>query len=294
MLTLLRQVPYFQNRKYVLSSFRCTYSRRLPAILSKLNFGDPTNNATEKKGYGEKEICLLTEIDGRTPLPGNMGGLPLQLLYTTKIQNLPTPTGDKWEASMPLAEEKYKSILSQYAYNVVDTAMSISNKVECIAHECPILLRRDFLKLFPARYLDENLTLVTLCLRTENDMSTWSEEAEKEREKLNQYFITSAKAITRFLGRQNFWADFVHPNTGKPYSSPLVDDVMFETDLRYRNFGLQIEDLGCCRIISHPIWETNVFVGAIFTNAPLDCFEVNCIKQRTLYPVLAHAKGTPL
>ncbi|GBM21313.1 hypothetical protein AVEN_149889-1 [Araneus ventricosus] len=82
MLTLLRQLPYFKNRKYVLSSFRCIYSRRISAILSKVNFGDPTSNGAKKKGYGEKEICLLKEIDDRTPLPGNMGGLPLQLLYT--------------------------------------------------------------------------------------------------------------------------------------------------------------------------------------------------------------------
>ncbi|GBM21308.1 Methylmalonic aciduria and homocystinuria type D, mitochondrial [Araneus ventricosus] len=220
--------------------------------------------------------------------------VPKGLIQKTKIQNLPCPTGDKWEASMPLPEEKYKCILSQYAFNVVDTAMSISNKVECVAHKCPILLRRDFLNLFPSRYLDETLTLVTLCLKTENDMSTWSEEAEEEREKLTQYFITAAKAMTEFLGRRSFWADFVHPTTGKPHSSPLVDDTMFETDWRYRNFGLQIDDLGCCRIISHPIWGTNVFIGAIFTNAPLDCFEVDCIKRRTLYPVLANAKGTPL
>ncbi|CAL1288315.1 unnamed protein product, partial [Larinioides sclopetarius] len=206
MLTLLRQLPYLHNRKYVLSTFRCIYSRRIPAILSKVNFGDPTSNGAEKKGYGEKEICLLKEFDERTPLPGNMGGLPLQLLYTTKIQNLPTPTGDKWEASIPLPEEKYKCILSQYAYNIIDTAMSISNKVECVVHKCPILLRRDFLNLFPSRYLDETLTLVTLCMETENDMSTWSEEAEEEREKLTKYFITSAKAITDFLDGRSYWA----------------------------------------------------------------------------------------
>lgn len=45
----------------------------------------------------------------------------------------------------------------------------------------------DFLKMFPSRYLDETLTLITLCLKTENDMSIWSEESEEEREKLSQY-----------------------------------------------------------------------------------------------------------
>lgn len=45
---------------------------------------------------------------------------------------------------------------------------------------------------------------------------------------------------------------------------------LLETDGCYTHFGFRIEELGCCRVLAHALWGTHVFVGTLFTSAPLD------------------------
>ncbi|RVE57770.1 hypothetical protein OJAV_G00202600 [Oryzias javanicus] len=149
--------------------------------------------------------------------------------------------------------------------------------VECAVQSCPRVLKKDFRSMFPEERLSE-LTVVSVTQRTHNDMTAWSSQVETERLEMLEKFVLGASEICSALQKKGFWADFIDPSSGLPFFGAHTNNVLFETDERYRQLGFHVEDLGCCKAIRHPAWGTHVFVGVLFTDAPcgvlteqLDC-----------------------
>lgn len=82
----------------------------------------------------------------------------------------------------PLQEMSFKEAMIQ---NLPDVS-------EIVVHEIPKFLLKDFSGLFPHIKDLENLKHVTICQRTENDMSFWNSKVEVERDEL-------AKKVRFFL-----------------------------------------------------------------------------------------------
>lgn len=165
------------------------------------------------------------------------------------------------------------SVLQQFSDNLeaVQLKPTSVDLLECVAQDCPSIMRKDFQDLFPDRDLSkDNFTIITLSQKTENDMTAWNETVEEERELLLKNFIEGAKDICQSLWQAGYWADFVDPASGVPYFGSHTNSTLFETDERYRKLGFGIEDLGCCKVISHHLWGTHSYVGSLFTNAPMD------------------------
>lgn len=143
--------------------------------------------------------------------------------------------------------------------------------LHCQLREAPALLKRELQGLFPGRdVIRSQLSVITLAQKTLNDMTGWSIDVEDERESLVHTFITAAKEICGRLHGEGYWADFIDPTSGKPYLGQHTNTTLFETDEKYRMLGFQIEDLGCCKVITHRDFGRNVFVGTIFTDAHPD------------------------
>jgi len=43
--------------------------------------------------------------------------------------------------------------------------------------------------------------------------------------------------------------------------------MLVETDETFINFGFEIKDLGCCKVVAHKEWSTHAHVGILFTLA---------------------------
>jgi len=223
---------------------------------------------------------LDSSLDPAFSLPGNIGPNPQSTFpknTTTRLPDVLTSSTNQESQVHALYNAndfiKYTpgsegvvccspSLLSRFP------ALPSSDMLELTPHEAPLLLRKQLIDLFPGQRLEEGaLTVLTLAIKTEHDMSTWSEEVEAEREKLTEHTVMTAKEICGRLKDEGYWADFIDPCSGTPHYSGHSATTMFETDEKYRLLGFRIEDLGCCKVISHNRFGRNVFVGCVITNA---------------------------
>jgi len=219
----------------------------------------------------------ISPQDPRFPLPGIAGPLP----KNTEVQ---AAEAESKKVSSILDEPPHQvrqmSMLKQFLNTVAAEEVATEEVLdgynaplllECVAMECPDLLKNDLQELFPEYNLSEQpLTVITLSQQTQHDMTMWSPEVDEEREGLLSNFIESASDICNSIHKAGYWADFIDPSSGRPYLGAYTNATLFETDDRYRHFGFEINDLGCCKVISHHLWGTNTYVGCLFTSAPVN------------------------
>lgn len=151
----------------------------------------------------------------------------------------------------------------------------VSNPIEMNAIECPDAMKKKVHDLFPGQDL-KKVSVLNLMQKTENDMSEWSAKMEIEWMAASSGFIESAVETCNALRSLGYWADFIDPSSGKPYLSGQHTDATLDvTDDEFRSLGFDVKDMGCCKVVSHKMWGKNVFVGTIFTNAPVNSSAVS-------------------
>lgn len=217
--------------------------------------------------YGNKPSDPLDQLQ----LPGNIG-LSIQLPVISKqmkLQITKDPPDVLTETTR--LESQAFNLLQAFDYQDFENTVAFETKcqedLECVFQECPSLLKNDVQMLFPNKIIGDSCYVMTFCQRTKNDMALWNFEVEEEREELMFEFVDLASAICKKLRADGFFADFIDPCSGTPHYEENCPTTFFETDERYRQLGLTIEDLGCCKVVMHPNWGSHVFVGCIFTNA---------------------------
>ncbi|BFZ02357.1 hypothetical protein BsWGS_05396 [Bradybaena similaris] len=245
---------------------------------------DPTDESTKTRTvWPDHLLGPLGPQDKRFPMPGRVGPC-----INTRNLNLIINANEKTPAVFdpdsvlpPLPSQRHVDITEQFLTSVDEVDLDIidigascpasPDLMEYKASKCPQLLRREFKDLFPDRNIMEgDLTVVTVCLNAEDEMAVWSTCAEEEHDKLLETFIQAAVAFCQALDNAGYWADFLDPASGKPFKGPHRDFPLLEVDDRYRKLGFEIQNWGMCKVISHSMWGTHLYIGSLFTSAPLD------------------------
>jgi len=224
-----------------------------------------------------------------TPFPGLIGMAPKKISHLDSTENgLKSLLKEKEHEEAQMVEKLlHENFTTNYIRQkqVVDehnTSVTIqdlqdiaeNSEFECRVQKCPKLLRKDLARLLPDWSRTSPISVVTLSQKTQHDMASWSIEMEDEREILLDQFISMAETVCERLTEKGYLADFIDPSCGRPYLGKYSTDTFFETDERYRHLGFTIEDLGCCKVLTHRIFGSNVFIGALFTTAPVNCSDL--------------------
>lgn len=255
-------IAYLPNLGAIVRHFTAstaTDAAPLSSVIAKVPSGTP-----QSSGCNRPRPMILTEQERQFPLPGNVGlakGISCEM------------------STLPLSNLDFTAI-NQFSHSDVQPCTlsepSPVGTLEYIAQDLPVSLRKQFQDLFPDRdVVNGELTAITLSQHTKNDMTSWNDEVDAERQKLLSSFVEGATDICRALQQSGYWADFIDPSCGKPYFGVNTNSQLFETDERYCKLGFDIDDLGCCKVIRHHLWGTHVYVGSIFTNAPVDHPAIN-------------------
>jgi len=216
----------------------CSYATKPPEIslqTSNETVGDKVNGNEDGKQTTDREINLFGPQDIRAPLNGNIGLASSRLINSTddlnreiKIKQIKQEIDEKKFYDLMAIDTKFRHFdtVQQFlspeleAEHEFDMKSLSSSRLELVAHNCPLLLITDFQDLFPLSRrpnLNNGLTVVTLCQKTSNDMSSWTTETDQEREELMEHFVTLAKNICEYLTNLGFWADFIDPSSGRPF-----------------------------------------------------------------------------
>ncbi|XP_043286835.1 methylmalonic aciduria and homocystinuria type D homolog, mitochondrial-like [Venturia canescens] len=204
---------------------------------------------------------LLAPRGFRFYMPGSVGPGWLDATTTAQVESRSPFVCSDDELSAEFAVEEISERFRRSSHERMQPTL------RCLAQECPTLLRKGLLELFPGcvEVASPQLTIVTVSQKLNSRSHRWSKEVETE--KLAKFFVLAASDICTQLKMVGYWADFINPFSGQPYLNPLKNNTLYKTDQRFRCLGFKIEQKNHCKIISVDN-DPREFVGSLYTTAP--------------------------
>ncbi|KAJ3084874.1 hypothetical protein HDU99_000001 [Rhizoclosmatium hyalinum] len=120
----------------------------------------------------------------------------------------------------------------------------------------------------------DNLIVVQTFQRSNSDLMVINDESNNERNLLLETFSAWGRYVISRIRAQGFWADMTDPCSGYPVYTPRGTSLYPDVDGAARLLKYNTHLVGCCRIISHPVWGTRNYPATLFTTCPVDLLAV--------------------
>eukprot|EP00117_Sycon_ciliatum_P038209 scpid73997/ scgid28438/ Methylmalonic aciduria and homocystinuria type D homolog, mitochondrial len=280
------------NIRVLLNNMRMSTS--VPATFAALegatNFFIVDSRHVEELSSPEPRVDRFAAVDTQSvgaavkksyvfPMPGLVG--PNMSSDRSSVEFLRATGGasDAQPVEDDMSMEEFQKALSNITEDMTVQPMGKPSpfgqdllECECSVQTVNRRVQRSMMEMFPeAPALPrDGLTIMTVSQHTHANMSNWSDSVAEERDDALARFLVIAKSACGKLMAAGYWADFVDPHSGRAFYASHTNNTLTETDERMRHLGYTVEDLGCCKCLSHPKWGTHVFGGVLVTNAPVD------------------------
>lgn len=144
----------------------------------------------------------------------------------------------------------------------------LGNEFEVAAIRPPRALLGDLAPIFPAIDAPERLLVVPTVQRARLDLAGVGRAVEDEKDRLLASFTDWALVVCERLGAGGYWADFADPMTAMPARGPSGPGGYSEVEGFEVLLGYRVQNVGCCKIILHPKWQSRIYPATLFTTAP--------------------------
>ncbi|KAJ3072435.1 hypothetical protein HDU98_003603 [Podochytrium sp. JEL0797] len=101
---------------------------------------------------------------------------------------------------------------------------------------------------------ERTLLVVQTFQRSASDLMVVTDESNTERNLLLECFSAWGRFVVEHIRAKGFWADMTDPCSGYPVYTPRGTSLYPDVDGAARLLKYATHLVGCCRIISHPVW----------------------------------------
>lgn len=128
----------------------------------------------------------------------------------------------------------------------------------------------DLKRVFPGVDAIDEVLVIPTFQKCRCDLIADGPGPDAEKDRLLETFVRWATAVCKQLREKGYWADLTDPCSGLPVLSERGGSFYPDVIGGQMLLNYDMIDTGCCKLLSHPKWQTSTYPATLFAAAPLE------------------------